>query len=436
MVKACSVLALCLLSPAFPDWAPLPFVSRPINPAGEERFREAQLPVDIDKDGKLDFFSGEGRDKPSWWFQRGADGWKRWLVSDSNIADVGAVAMDVDGDGWTDKVSSGLWYRNPGFPPGAPAADTGFRVCRYSSLEYLHDIVAADFDGDGRADILTIDYGGIHWFRTPPPDSACGMWEERMVVAYPVPLQDHGGIAAGDLDGDGDPDVARMDRWYENADGKGSAWIEHANIPFGPLPTGFYWGLSGRALIADVDGDGHNDLAESECDLANGRVFWFSNPDGKGLRWVAHLVKDSTDGQDFHSLILADFDGDGDPDLFSAGAGSSEKDPKAYVWENLDGKGGQWKERIIQDEGLEIHDAAGADMDGDGDTDILALDWALGSQFYLENQTVPNPASLARGRARGPKAGSAGRLLQGWRKAFTRDGRDISADGRIFPAPR
>ena len=434
MMRSAACLPLLLLSLGFP--AGEGFILRPVNPPVEERYRETMLPADVDKDGDMDFFSGESRGSPTWWFERRPEGWKRRPVSDSNVADVGGVAMDVDGDGWIDKLTSGLWYRNPGFPAGGLADSASappFGICRYSSLQYLHDIYPADFDGNGRMDVLTIHSGGIFWFRAPPPDSACGEWEERAVIAYPEPRQDHGGIAAGDLDGDGDPDVSRMDRWYENADGKGGAWIEHADIPLDPVRPG-YWGLAGRALIADVDGDGHNDLVEAECDLANGRIFWFSNQGGKGLAWEPHLIKDSVDGQDFHSLILRDFDGDGDSDLFSAGAGSSAAEPKAYLWENLDGKGGSWREHALPGQGLQFHDAAGADMDGDGDIDILSNDWATGAQFYLANQRFPDPgAGLHRsvGGAR-PKL----RKAPAHKAAFPHRGLWRGADGRSLEPAR
>jgi hypothetical protein len=342
--------------------------------------------------------------------------------------------LDVDGDGWIDKVASGFWYRNPGFPEGglAPgAADPAFTACRYSGMEYAHDIYAEDMDGDGKKDILTIQYDGIRWYKIPPVDSACGPWEEVMVNGHTSDPQQHGGIAAGDIDGDGDLDVSRMDRWFENADGRGRSWSEHTGIPFGDVRDAGY-GQAGRARIVDMDGDGHMDIVETECDAPSGRVAWFGNPDGDGLRWVLHLVKDSTDGQDFHSLILSDFDGDGDSDIFSAGSGASSGIPKAYVWENLDGKGGTWREHVIFGEEQSIHDAAGADLDRDGDMDILAKNWDGGAQYYLENQQVPNPGSGLRGRTRGRSA-RLRELHGGAHAAYARKGRYHTANGRSIP---
>ena len=41
-----------------------------------------------------------------------------------------------------------------------------------------------------------------------------------------------------------------------------------------------------------------------------------------------------------------------------------------HVWENLDGKGGQWMKRTLVT-GLGGHQALPADLDGDGDMDIV-----------------------------------------------------------------
>jgi hypothetical protein len=429
------------------------FAFRPISPALEEFYRETLLPADIDKDGDMDFYSGSGRGGKSWWFENDGGNWRRRPVSDSNEADVGAALLDVDGDGWMDKVSAAFWYRNPGFPPadsgrvasgpaGSPK-ENPFQACRYSNLVYVHDIYKADMDGDGHDDVFTIDYDGIRWFKVER-EAACKPWTEHM-VSGPSTDPQHGGIAAGDLDGDGDMDISRVDRWFENRDGAGTDWVEHKNIDFGTFwPSG--WGLSGRALIRDVDGDGTRDIVQTDCDLPNGRVAWFANIGGKGLAWQRHLIKDSTDGQDFHSLVWADFDGDGDADLFSSGGPSSDSLPRSYIWENLDGKGGTWQEHLVN-VGKRDHEAADADMDGDGDIDILVKTWGEGEHYYLENQLVPNTGTGIR-KGKGPEAPKPPRYRNTKVipsnhpsiKQFQRASKAFDAGGRIFrtapPTPK
>jgi hypothetical protein len=386
--------------------------------------RESLSPADIDKDGDMDFFSGGSRS--DWFENRGGEGWRKRTVSDSFDTDVGAAAVDVDGDGWIDRISGSFWHRNPG-PP-----DTGgaFRTYRFrSGFSGVHDELSGDIDGDGRPDVVDIDYDGLRWYRNPVhPDS---LWPVGAINdGLPGAPPQHGGIALGDIDGDGDMDVTRVDRWYENAGGKGQAWIEHANLDFGIIwPSGY--GLTAKALILDLDGDGKQDVVQAECDVPNGRVAWFRNSGGKGLAWERHMIKDSVDGQDFHSLTAADFDGDGDLDLFSTGSLSSAMPPAAYVWENLDGKGGAWSEHILRT-GKEGHEAAAMDIDGDGDIDILVKSWTEGDHYYYENRRLGG-AAVRRPAGTG-RAGVVTYSLP-WVKLFGDEGgpRDLRGRERPFP---
>ncbi len=406
-----------------------------ILPGTEGGGRETLQAVDIDKDGDIDFFTGDGRGGSSQWFENlGPAGWKRHVVSDSDDTDVGAVALDVDGDGWMDKAAGSFWYRNTGHPGDSTG---GFTLCKDGAQAYVHDMLSADIDGDGIKDIITIDYDGIRWFSVPR-DSACRPWTEHRVNGHTLDPQQHGGIAVGDLDGDGDMDISRMDRWYENADGKGLVWTEHKNIDFGRA-----WengsGLSGKAMILDMDGDGANDLLETECDIPNGRIAWFRNADGKGLQWERRIIEDSAFEQDFQTLAVADYDGDGDMDIFSIGGPQTVGTPLAFMWENLDGKGGAWNRTIVLEKKMG-HEGVAVDMDGDGDMDILVKPWVTGEKFWLENLRI-SPASLRPsgkhadpGARKGLSVPGPGSRRDSYKKRYSHHGNEFDAQGKRPPA--
>ncbi|HUF62420.1 MAG TPA: VCBS repeat-containing protein [Verrucomicrobiales bacterium] len=324
--------------------------------------------VDLDRDGDLDFVTGgKGPNKSVYWFEfRSPDDWVRRVLGENHPSDVGGTAVDVDGDGWLDHVAGGVWYRNTGKPRSEPFE----RIVFDPDLNAVHDLVAVDVDGDGRRDIITMsDKNNLRWYRIPKDPRQ--LWK-RHDIGSGV----HAGVAAGDIDGDGDLDIARSNVWFENADSKGTGWIEHP-IPFGSSSEPYPFAT--RCVIADINGDGKLDLVMTENEIRAGKIAWLENTDGKGLNWKAHPLTagDPAARGAYHSLAVADFDRDGDLDIFTvemegiAGA----RPPRWFIWENMDGKGAEFVERVILDNALGGHEAVVADVDGDGDLDIASKLW-------------------------------------------------------------
>jgi hypothetical protein len=335
--------------------------------------------VDIDKDGDLDWVVGERT--RTWWFEYvSPEKWIQHELGQGIRTDVGGCAFDIDGDGWIDQFCGIGWYRNTGKPrtQGFEPHESGTIVC--------HDDVAVDINGDGKLDVVACSDQGEHgltvWYEIPADPKA--KWIEHKIGGGI-----HGGVGpegVGDLDADGDNDVVRGDVWFENADGKGTEWIEHADLtpPGGNRPERY--GLAIKVWAVDMDDDGDLDIVEAEADTPDGRIFWFENKD-KTKSWTCHLISADHTGQDFHSLAVADFDNDGDPDVFSGGGPLSKEGHKCFIWENLDGKAGAWKEHLII-EGKRCHEAKAADVDGDGDIDICTKPWSGSLHFYLRNMLV------------------------------------------------
>jgi hypothetical protein len=369
----------------------------------QHRFIDRQLPgnswaqtalADMDKDGRLDYITGQTRGPIFWYHQEALDRWERHTLGTNSPSDVGGAALDVDGDGWIDFVAGGAWYRNSGPPHTEPFE----RIVFDRDLAAVHDLVVADIDRDGRADILTMsDRNNLRCYRIPrDPRQA---WE-RHDIGPGV----HAGIGVGDIDGDGDLDVARSNLWFDNADGKGTRWVTRENIPFGnpnqPYP------LSTHCVALDLDRDGDCDLVMTENEIKAGRIGWLENRDGKGGAWKLHELAtgDRVARGAYHSLIVADFDNDGDSDIFSCEMEGipGDKPPRWFIWENADSKGGQFVEHVILDANLGGHLVVAGDVDGDGDLDLVGKLWrprkdnANGGRNHvdlLENRLVAKAAS-------------------------------------------
>ena len=319
------------------------------------------------RDGRPDFITGRSRGEILWYRQEAPDRWVRHKLGEQSPSDVGGTALDVDGDGWVDFVTGGAWYRNTGKPRTEPFE----RIVFDTDLASVHDVVVADVDGDGRPDVLTMsDKNNLRWYRIP--NDPRQPWER-----HDIGPSVHAGIGVGDLDGDGDPDVVRSNLWFENADGKGTKWTVHENIPFGN-PTKPY-PLATHCGVLDLDRDGDNDLVMTENEIKAGRIGWLENVDGRGGAWKLHeLPKDDAAPRGaYHSLIVADFDNDGDADVFTCEMEGipGDRPPRWFLWENADGKGQRFVEHVILDAQLGGHLAVAADVDGDGDLDIVSKLW-------------------------------------------------------------
>ena len=335
--------------------------------------------ADFDGDGDLDFaFYNRGDAKLYWFEQQSADQWVRHLAGEVPSGQLGCLSFDVDGDGSPDIVIGGSWYRNPGDPRERP-----FHRYTYDSTieREIHDMVLADIDGDGREDVVvTGDVDGCFWYSIPSDPARDADWP-RVTITMEVRDDRHdihsglnpGGV--GDLDGDSDADVMLTDRWYENT-ARGTRWIEH-RILYGKKGP---WGLSSRSWITDVDGDGDNDAIVADSDGQNSAVAWIENRDWKMTDTWVHYLANRAPGTlgSFHSLRVADFDGDGDDDILVVEQEDSKilpqgANPRWFIFENLGGT--EFAERVIFDGRLGGHDVLIGDIDSDGDLDIASKVW-------------------------------------------------------------
>lgn len=357
---------------------------------------------DFNNDGRLDFLIGQHygtREKRQYLFINNGslEDWPFYLVTTDNTGDGGVNALDVDGDGWLDIVSSGSWFRNSRNPTEEPFTKFIYDPGAFGG----HDMQIADIDGDGRPDVVVnTDKGdrdggenGLFWYRIP--EDPTQHWIRTRIGG-----EVHSGMwpaGIGDIDGDGDLDVFTRS-WFENADGEGGRWIEHDNVGFGRRGN---FGYSQQSALVDMDGDGDLDIVHGESDFFNdARIQWSENLDGKGGAWAAHpLPMNGETAGDFHSVAAHDFDGDGDIDIFAAESEWMAERARWFIWENLDGKGTSFQRHTIL-EGLGAHNAIVGDMDGDGDIDIVNKEFApaqwnrlQGGQHadLLENRSRPRP---------------------------------------------
>lgn len=354
--------------------------------------------ADMNGDGHLDIVHGPARKDmgalPLIILGDGQGGWRVWQETSfpSGPYDYGDVeVVDLDGDGLPDLVLGvhqlgvrALIAEAPGrfreWGGGLPLPRSPADQSRFGTRA----VAVADFDGDGRPDIVALGEGPPSFSRPSAEvlsggsfgprlflNSGDGTWREA--AAEERETQVFGDyVAIGDFNGDGRPDVATANQTYDQND------IVRLGLGGGRWQTSEVESLRPKSFVhavaaGDLDGDGRDELIVAYMSFE--LLTWRSGIDVLSLAedgtWGRRQVLAARPGRDrWSALAIGDVDGDGHLDVVAA-------DARGRIDVFLgDGSGKLARQSTADIAAVEkectAYDIQLGDLDGDGRDEIVA----------------------------------------------------------------
>ncbi len=340
--------------------------------------------VDIDGDGDLDLVQGGSIVSRSWI----NDGLGGFTVNQEFPGDAYQLAFgDLDGDSDLDMVVAIEGYND----------DAGFIIyTNNGSGTFSYDsnlgtgyetqqVFIADMDEDGDLDIVVNQDGLSTDFIVIYDNEGSLTFSNSSSIVN----ANYGRIDVGNIDGDSDPDIVMA------VPGEGSSSVTTIINNNGSLIAGSSFTPSGSNYdfgdvdIADFDGDGDMDVfASNAYESPTTNSYLFLN---NGTGTLTDSGQTVETGGTYNSFV-GDVDDDGDVDVISGGYISYPK-----LWVN-DGSGNLAFDHDIPTITTEYSSVNIGDIDGDGDNDMIISDYYGGTQIFLNtgsaNQLEADAAAL------------------------------------------
>jgi len=337
---------------------------------------------------------------------------------------------DINGDGKPDLIVANL-YGDYGHTVSVllSTTPTGSTTQNFASQQTFSagyrpfSIAVADFNGDGRPDVVTADENGsyvcILLNTTPPGASSASFAAQQIFLAGMTYISEAFSVGIADINGDGKPDLAVTnpnDAAITVLLNQTTAGADTLNFS---VPQAFASGSNPwHATVADVSGDGKPDLIVAN--FTGDTVSVLLNTTAPGAAAASFADRQAFEaGEYVQSVLAADVNGDGKPDLIAT------NDSSVSVLLNTSPTGAaipSFLPPTTFDATANFGGLAVADLNGDGKPDLVVVNNnSANAAYVLTNTTVAGAAT--------PSFASPQPFADGGRSTFLTGG-DVNGDGK------
>jgi hypothetical protein len=357
----------------------------PASPKGS--YLVSLLVCDIDKDGLNDLVIASYTDM--YWYKvtrsQQTIELNRFTVdanaavdgNSDNSIEAGGTFADIDNDGDIDIIQGGhrraaaWWWENP-----APLFDDTTSWKRHQIMNQpgqCHDQIVGDFDGNGSTELVMWNNANNNLYSSQIPANPTDPW--TITTLATVNGDEAEGLIAYDINSDGTADIAGGNHWFFKAPGSEPWQTCAVDAGYGSMSRiaagRFVTGGEVATVISSGDRRGPLNLYTPSTTTTCGS-------------WTKTTLEPSINAA--HTLQIGDINGDGLDDILSASV--FERNVLLFY-----SKGDGTFERTVLSDKATAHEGKLADIDGDGDLDVilktLAGDDKAALNIFLNNGTAP-----------------------------------------------